>query len=388
MSSSYRRQNWMPFWTLLKAKAGGLQSIFIFLFSIVSKTIDFRRLLVLCRSFLQSYLVLVGDVTDKVEFHRSLVIFTWRAKFAPSFGTKLRPRLKPRPPYIWDWGKENRLHQNIFLENRQAKFGLSFIIHLQGSILRPRLVQDYNQDYSKTKIQKVYMVVGYGKSPLSGPMQYGSIALLFTRRQCESTILTIPTVGIAISPYRRMQCALPRQRNPLPEMVPLRSVPHSQRQLFGLSHNCHPELDLLVKNPLKPSKLVTLSPATRAASTSKGSLMDGTKRKAVLDGLADDGSLKGMEARGLSINVNWIFNTEKSAILESMLAMTTPPPNPFCSVHIEKRWTSTKCHGPGRLPPTARRRTMVCYTSFTRSPSNSLQMPITESRRTPVRYLL
>jgi hypothetical protein len=73
----------------------------------------------------------------------------------------------------------------------------------------------------------------------------------------------------------------------LPEMVPLRSLPHSQRQLFGLSHNCRPELDLLVKNPPKPSKLVTPGPATRAASTSKGSFMDATKRKAVLDGLAD-----------------------------------------------------------------------------------------------------
>jgi hypothetical protein len=39
-------------------------------------------------------------------------------------------------------------------------------------------------------------------------------------------------------------------------MVPLRSLLHSQRQLFvGLSHHCRPELDLLVKNPLKPSKL-------------------------------------------------------------------------------------------------------------------------------------
>jgi hypothetical protein len=137
----------------------------------------------------------------------------------------------------------------------------------------------------------------------------------------------------------------------LPEMVPLRSLPHSQRQLFGLSHNCRPELDLLVKNPLKPSKLVTPSPAMTAASTSKGPLMDATKQKAVIDGLAD-------VVHGSSINVNWIYNTEKNAILESMLAMTTPPPNPFCGGHIEKRWRFTKGHGHG-LPPTTRgRRTM------------------------------
>jgi hypothetical protein len=73
----------------------------------------------------------------------------------------------------------------------------------------------------------------------------------------------------------------------LPEMVPLRSLPHSQRQLFGLSHNGRPELDLMVKNPVKRRKLVTPSPARRTARTSTGSLLDATKRKAVLEGLAD-----------------------------------------------------------------------------------------------------
>jgi hypothetical protein len=74
---------------------------------------------------------------------------------------------------------------------------------------------------------------------------------------------------------------------PLPEMVPLRSLPHSQRQLFGLSLNGRPELDLMVKNPVKHRKLVTPSPARRMARTLNGSSMDATKRKAVLEGLAD-----------------------------------------------------------------------------------------------------
>ena len=136
MSSSYQRQNRMHFRTLLKSKADGLQSIFIFLLSIcessffrfVNKTIDCRRLLLFCGSFVQSFLVSVGNVTDRVEFHRGSVIFSWRAKFASYYGTKLRPRLKTIPPYIWGFGKENPPHAYIFLENRRAKFGLFFII--------------------------------------------------------------------------------------------------------------------------------------------------------------------------------------------------------------------------------------------------------------------
>jgi hypothetical protein len=84
-----------------------------------------------------------------------------------------------------------------------------------------------------------------------------------------------------------MQSVEEKTPESLAEMVPLRSLPHSQRQLFGLGHNGRPELDLLVKNPVKRNKLVTPSPARRSASTSNESLMDDTKRKAVLEGLAD-----------------------------------------------------------------------------------------------------
>jgi hypothetical protein len=102
-----------------------------------------------------------------------------------------------------------------------------------------------------------------------------------------------PIVGLALLRYRRKQCVHPRQPveeitpEPLPEMVPLHIFPPSQRQLFGLSLNGRPELDLMVKNPVKRRKLVTLSPTRRTARTSTGSLMDAMKRKAVLEGLVD-----------------------------------------------------------------------------------------------------
>jgi hypothetical protein len=39
-------------------------------------------------------------------------------------------------------------------------------------------------------------------------------------------------------------------------MVPLRSLPHAQGQLFALGHNGRPELDLMVHNP-KKKRVVT-----------------------------------------------------------------------------------------------------------------------------------
>ena len=85
-------------------------------------------------------------------------------------------------------------------------------------MLRPRLVQDYNQVYSKTKIQ-VHMGVWVWKDTSVGPN--GAI-----RKYCINTTIhfphvdnanllfsQFPIVGIAVAPYRRMQWAHPRPRN-------------------------------------------------------------------------------------------------------------------------------------------------------------------------------
>jgi hypothetical protein len=258
------------------------------------------------------------------------------------------------------------------------------------------------------------MVVRYGKLPMLIPLQYGSLAATqqFTFHTSIMRIYYSHNFQLLELRFRAYAMCTPtstpsvEEKTPesLAEMVTLRSLPHSQRQRFGLSHNCRHELDLLeVKNPLTPSKLgfsvvdedgeigLDVSGNTRWNKRGTGSkynsgsgcyLITGNKTKRVLAAcpmsrrcgkceLKKDhpkelcpknynGSSKGMEAHGLSINVNWIYNTKKkNAMLESLSAMTTSQPNPFCGGHIDKRWRSTKCHGQG-LPPTTRRRTMVC----------------------------
>jgi hypothetical protein len=110
----------------------------------------------LCRSFLQSYLVSVGDVTDKVQFQRRSVIFTWRTKFALYFATMLPPRLKPRPPYIWDRGKENPVHNlNIFL-----KLGAPYLDYSLLFVCRVRcLAQDSCNTTIKTTPKLKYKYI-------------------------------------------------------------------------------------------------------------------------------------------------------------------------------------------------------------------------------------
>jgi hypothetical protein len=86
-----------------------------------------------------------------------------------------------------------------------------------------------------------------------------------------------------------------------------------------------------------------------------------------------DGSSKGMEAHGSSINVNWIYNTEKKCYTRKYGG------DDDYSTKSVLRWLYREALEVYQVP---------WPRTFFTSPSNSLQMPITESRHTPVRYLL